>query len=274
MIKTACIAIAKNETPYLDEWITYYHNMGFDDIYIWDNNDVGDNSIYQFASRYPYVTILDVRGRDALINHGMQKGCYQETYNSIQARYDWIGIFDIDEFLYLPTDIENFVSNSMFADAGCIHFNWRYYGDNDLVFNDGRPVQERFTKPCIDTVKYNSAIPHENAWVKSLIRGKCSDMQILVHSAYHKKLLCRHATGTVENGLSELSPKIDFSNGYVKHYGTKTITEYIERKCWNVQNACDKNFISACTRLDWFFNVNKHTPIKDKIAKFFYDRGI
>ena len=274
MIKMACIAIAKNENPYLAEWIEYYNALGFNDIYIWDNNEAGDKSIYDVISKFNYVHVLDVRGREALHKAGMQKGCYQKAYNNICQSYDWIGIFDIDEFLYVPISLNAFVQQNMFNDTGCIHFNWRYYGDNDLIFNDGRPVQERFTIPCADDVQYNTAIPHENLWVKSLIRGKCSNMEILVHSAHHDKLQCRHANGLIEDGYSELSKQIDFSNGYVKHYGTKTITEYIERKCWNTTNACDKNYISACTRLDWFFNVNRHTPIKDKIANFFYERGL
>ena len=273
-MKCAIIAIAKNENKYLDEWITYYQSLGFSGIYIWDNNEVGDLSVYDITNQHDHVTVLDCRGRDKLVSLGMQRGCYQRTYDSIKTDYDWIGIFDIDEFLYLPTSLSEYVSSPTFNDTGCIHLNWRYYGDNDLVYYDPRPVQERFTTPCPDNVQYNAAIPMENTWVKSLIRGKCENMDILVHSACHSSLLCRHANGTIENGQSERSPIIDFSNGYVKHYGTKTITEYIERKCWNVINACDTATISASTRLDWFFNVNKHTPSKDRIANWFYARKL
>ena len=66
---------------------------------------------------------------------------------------------------------------------------------------------------------------------------------------------------------------IDFTGGYVKHYGTKTIEEYIKRKCLN-QCFAFGGRISATTRLNWFFNVNKHTPEKDELAKFFYDNGL
>jgi hypothetical protein len=270
----AIIAIARDENKYLDEWISYYKAMGFNSIYIWDNNDPEDESIYEVTNKYPFVTVQDVRGRESLLRHGMQRGCYQQTYDTIKDKYDWIGIFDIDEFLYTPIPIDEFITKPIFDDTGCIHFNWRYYGDNDLIFYDPRPVQERFSTPCPDNVQYNSAIPTENSWVKSLIRGKCNGMNILVHSAFHDTLKCRHANGSVEDGHSELSGQIDFSNGYVKHYGTKTLTEYIERKCLNTSNACDAARITASTRLDWFFNVNKHTPLKDTIANWFYSQGL
>ena len=272
-MNTAIIAIARDENAYLDEWIQYYHTLGFNHIYIWDNNDVGDLSIYNVTKQYNYVTVLDARGRDKLIQLGRQRGCYQRIYDQIKMEYDWVGIFDIDEFLYVPDSIDNFVSQPIFNDTSCIHFNWRYYGDNDLVLYDPRPVQERFAEPCPNNVKY-ALRDYENGWVKSLIRGKLRTCDILVHSAYTPDMQCRHATGTKCDGHAEYINKIDFSAGYVKHYGTKTIDEYIRRKCLCPLNACDALRISGRTRLEWFFNVNKHTPQKDAIAEFIYQRGL
>lgn len=100
MLTKAIIAIAKDETRYLDEWITYYHDMGFSHIYIGDNNDEDDLSIYNVTNKYDYVTVIDVRGRAKLDSIGLQPGFYQKTYDDINHLYDWIGIFDIDEFLY------------------------------------------------------------------------------------------------------------------------------------------------------------------------------
>ncbi len=271
----AIIAIAKNENRYLDEWITYYHNLGFSHFYIWDNNEPEDVSIFEVTKKYNFVTVLDARGRDKLNELGKQAGCYQKTYNEIKEKYDWIGIFDIDEFLYIPKNIDDFLSEERWNDTAVIRFNWRYYGDNDLVFYDPRPVQIRFSKPCPDNVKYNDNVKYENLWVKSLIRGKLDNITLTVHSGFHNKLKTKHCNGKIcTNPKNGLADEIDFTYGYIKHYGTKTIEEYIERKCKNRKNACDNLIISACTRLKWFFNVNKHTPEKDIIAKFFYDRKL
>lgn len=272
-MNTAIIAIARNENDYLDEWIQYYRHLGFNHIYLWDNNDVDDLSVYSITNKYDFVTILDARGRTKLEQLGRQRGCYQQTYNQIKNEYDWVGIFDIDEFLFVPDTIENFVTQPVFNDTSCIHLNWRYYGDNDLVLYDPRPVQERFIEPCPDNVKY-ALREHENGWVKSLIRGRLPNCQILVHSAITPNMKCRHANGKLCDGSLEYIDYIDFSCGYVKHYGTKTIDEYIKRKCLSPLNACDTLRISGATRLNWFFNVNRHTPPKDAIAQFIYQRGI
>ena len=41
-MSSCLIAIAKNEEPYLKEWIEYHANLGFDKIIVCDNNDVGN----------------------------------------------------------------------------------------------------------------------------------------------------------------------------------------------------------------------------------------
>lgn len=275
-MKKAIIAMAKDENVYLDEWFTYYHDkLGFNKIYLWDNNDEGDLSLYDVTNKYDYVNVIDSRGRTALRYLGYQKGCYQRTFNQIYMDYDWIGIFDIDEFLYVPTDLDEFLSDKRWDDTSTIHFNWRYYGDNDLVYYDSRPVQERFPIPCPDNVVYNARIDRENTWVKSMIRGKLANTTITIHSASNPKYYCRHANGMIQDGNSDRSPIIDFSNGYIKHYGTKTIEEYVQRKCLYTKLSYTSDYcISASERLNWFFNVNKHTPEKDAIAKFFYDRRL
>ena len=49
-----------------------------------------------------------------------------------------------------------------------MHINWKVYGDNDLLDNDGRNVVERFVEPLPDDN------PTENSHIKSLIRGGLS----------------------------------------------------------------------------------------------------
>ena len=85
----AIIAIAKNENRYLDEWITYYHNLGFSHFYIWDNNEPNDLSIFEVTKKYDFVTVLDARGREKLNALGKQKGCYQRTYNEDTQTYTY-----------------------------------------------------------------------------------------------------------------------------------------------------------------------------------------
>ena len=55
-MRTALVAIACNEDHYLREWFTYHHNIGFDDIYVYQNN-------WHFKEEVPdYVHLIDFPG--------------------------------------------------------------------------------------------------------------------------------------------------------------------------------------------------------------------
>ena len=43
-MKSAVCAVARNENAYLLEWIDYHLNLGFDKIFLYDNNDPEDDS--------------------------------------------------------------------------------------------------------------------------------------------------------------------------------------------------------------------------------------
>lgn len=45
-MNTAVVCICKNEENYIKEWIDHYFSLGFDKIFVCDNNDVGNDSMY------------------------------------------------------------------------------------------------------------------------------------------------------------------------------------------------------------------------------------
>ena len=55
-MRTALVAIACNEDHYLREWFSYHHKIGFDDIYVYENN-------WHFKEEVPgYVHLIDFPG--------------------------------------------------------------------------------------------------------------------------------------------------------------------------------------------------------------------
>ena len=49
MLTTALCAIARHEEDYLAEWIDYHLALGFDHIFIYDNDDPRDDAITQLC---------------------------------------------------------------------------------------------------------------------------------------------------------------------------------------------------------------------------------
>lgn len=140
-MKTALVAIAKNEDNYLKEWVDYNIKIGFDDIYICQNNwrynknDIHESNVY----------FLECDG------HRMQNPCYEKFLDEYYDKYDFIAFFDIDEFLYIKNGntINEFLEE--YKDVSLLYINWRMFGDNglDFVENDNYSCLNRFTK-CDD----------------------------------------------------------------------------------------------------------------------------
>jgi hypothetical protein len=240
---------------------------------LFDNSDLGCDAQYQVIRKHPNVTYIDLRGRNALLQAGLQPGCETKIYTDYSSQFDYFIPLDVDEFLY-TNDMQfyEFVSQPQFINCDVIHLNWRYYGDNDLILYDNRPVTERFMYPAPDLVKYAQQFP-ENEWVKSIIKVGKPLLKINAHTAILKDGTCKHANGT-DGKIESMREPISFSGGYIKHYGTKTIDEYVIRKCFNTKRISCNEVITATQRLKWFFNVNKHTKEKDLIADWFYKRGL
>ena len=63
-MQVTLVAIDKNEHLYINEWVEYYINLGFDHIYLYDN----DNKDAPYIGKYidekyaRKITIVNIRG--------------------------------------------------------------------------------------------------------------------------------------------------------------------------------------------------------------------
>ena len=95
MFNVIC-AIAKNENLYINDWVNWHLDLGFDKIYLYDNNDIDTQYVGDFIEQKDKVEIFDIRGKHET---GLQIKCYNEFYNS--HLFDWCAFIDIDEFIVL-----------------------------------------------------------------------------------------------------------------------------------------------------------------------------
>lgn len=132
-MKVALVCIAKNEDNYIEEWINYHLKMGFDDIFVYQND-------WQCGIENSKVHKLILNGEEKQIT----------SYNHFitnNTDYDWAAFFDIDEFLVLKkhNDIKELLMN--YSTYQGIGVNWVIFGNNghNLVGGDYSLVK-RFTK--------------------------------------------------------------------------------------------------------------------------------
>ena len=92
--RVAICTCAKNEEWYINDWLKYHFDLGFDHVYLYDNNDFKDIGKYIDAQFSGKVTIINIHGK-----RNIQKWIYSWWWNKYRTLYDWVAVIDIDEFV-------------------------------------------------------------------------------------------------------------------------------------------------------------------------------
>ena len=82
----------KNERSCIYEWILHYKKWGVDHIWMIDNGSQDDYNIDQFINE-GFVTVYKEPTTD-------QINSYHKYTPEIKKQVKWLGVFDMDEFLY------------------------------------------------------------------------------------------------------------------------------------------------------------------------------
>ena len=227
-MKVALCLIARLENKYIREYIEYYKNLGFDKIFIYDNNHPNEERIIDELQDYVDCGFVDITEWSDFSLES-QRTSYQDCYDRHKSEYDWISFFDADEYLVLNTfsDIHKFLSNEIFDDYFLITVGSIHYDDNDIIINDSRTRLDKYTRV---SRKYNQK------WVKSIIRCKDNDVDFMDKSfiSFHLPKIkygdriC-DVDGTIYNrvGILYLGEE---KNAYLKHIPTGCIDDFIKNK--------------------------------------------
>lgn len=262
-MKVVICAIAKKENLYINDWAKYHLELGFDDIYVYDNND----SDYDSVKNYIEESIKDkVHFIDA-----KDKRTYQvEAYNTFYSNYefDWCAFIDIDEFINLKKgqNIKDFLSNEKFKNVDSVILNWKVYGDNDLIERDTNiPVWESFTKVSEKYLK-NRGFFH----VKNIVSSK-NKKQKFFRSVHVISCPSSFILNYVDAYGNPINAKYEFlikredasDEYYIAHYKTKSLSEFINQKL----DRTDAFFRNTNLVFNYYLEVNDLTPEKIEYLK-------
>lgn len=290
-MKVGVVAIARNENRYLKEWIDHYLSIGVDHIIIGDNNDIenGENILEFIKSiRYEeYVTVIDIR-KTHKDHINVQNNFYTDAYNRFKYEYDYLAFFDIDEFLYFSNEwspsnnIKEYIENTTkrahdfynIDHIDQIRVGWVVYGDNDQLFYDERPVQERFKYPSSKIYQYD---PNNNVCGKTIL--KSSERTDLYFDNPHVAISNTNQIMTVYNGGSDYiqhtspDPNTYFTHqdAVLQHYITKSTEEFFQRKVKDVNSYIHRLYdnddpIRYFTK--YYFTINERTPQKERLIEY------
>lgn len=266
MSKVLLCCIGKNENRYIREYVEHYKNLGFDNIMLYDNNDIDGEHFEDVIGDYineGFVILKDYRGRKVC-----QLSAYDECYHENYKNYGWIAFFDCDEFLTLvkKTDIHDYLGQNKFKNVDCIYVNWMGFTDNDqLTFTEGR-LLERFAQPHPFDLTKAYDFP-ENNHIKSIVSTKnhlsfkSGSMWLLPHSPYGGTIYVNNIGCKVKQNHFQ---NYNFQEAYLKHFSTKSITEFCEKLLRGFPDhiLMPNRYIPL---LHDFFMVNKFTEEKKTI---------
>jgi SAM-dependent methyltransferase len=154
------VAIARNEAPYLLEWIAHHRVLGFDHISIYDNdsNDASARVLAPLAR----AGVIDATYWHVRPGTHKQEAAYNHALAKLRDCLDWCLIVDLDEFLMLDDGLT--MEDILPADptVGAVAFAWRVFGSAGRRNRDVGLTIERFTK----------AEPSNEGTIKSLVRPR------------------------------------------------------------------------------------------------------
>lgn len=152
----AVTAIARNEAPYLLEWIAYYRVLGFGQITIYDNcsNDASPRILHAL-SKAGVINAVHWKDRKR-----KQSRAYEQAARRLQPFVEWCLYADLDEFLVLDEGLRLDDIVPAEPDVLAVLLCWRMFSSAGQRNRDTGLVIERFTKAAAA----NSCV------VKSLVR--------------------------------------------------------------------------------------------------------
>lgn len=245
------VCVAKNEHRYIKEWCDYHLDLGFDKIFIYNNDTIP----YKLNNdKVIELNCSNITNPQPMVyNH-----CYQNFLNV----GDWLTVLDCDEFLVIPDKIEPFLSR---FNADVVRYNWQCYGDCGNVYYEDKPVLERFKTPAQIDCVYNADLPKgitENFHTKYSVKKTNKNAFLNIHSPIIPN-------GTQVNVLGDIVSELPWQKpiwevAYVKHFITKSAEEFIERR-FNKLDACGNVAATNNKLVERYFNLNTRTKEKEDL---------
>lgn len=227
-------AMAKNEHKYINEWVNHYLKLGFDKIYLYDNDDIDKPYIGDYITVKSRVKIIDVRGQK---KEKLQQEIYTKFYNTYKKDFEWCLFCDIDEYLVGIKSVHEWLEKPIYRNAYQIRVMWKLFGDDNLIDRDRtKTLIETLVKPVSKSLNRNLIdIGNLEIQGKAIVRG---DMENVLFGSPHFASF-RKRDNVIPSILpsgklcwSKVVIKEDYTREtiYLNHYMTKTLSEFVEQK--------------------------------------------
>lgn len=164
----AILAMFKNESMIIGEWIEHYIWQGVNHIYLIDNDSNDDYlSIIQPYIDKGYITLYSLSEQHKQADH------YNTIFKEIRNEMEWLMVCDIDEYWFGVNETISDYIKKVSNDVNSIRTYWTYFGSSGYI-KQPKEIRKSFIKCTkFSEKKYN------NIWNSKCII-KVSDVDTLI----------------------------------------------------------------------------------------------
>ena len=212
----AVVAVLKNETTYIEEWLCHHLAVGVQHFFLYDNGSEDD--IYGVLRGYinhGIVTIVNFPMR------GLQRDAYNHALRFYGGATEWMAYFDIDEFLVPEGDETMPQIMARFPKAEQVLVSRKEFCFSGHRERPDGLVTESYTLASENVPRVGRA----ETLAKSILRPK-SVWRMGVHAGDTLKGRTVNTAGEI---TAEGRPGIErpsFANVQMNHYYTKSLAEF------------------------------------------------
>lgn len=246
----AFVLIAKNEAPYIKEWIDFHVKQGVSHFIIYDNEST--DNFHEVLMPYinsGLVTYQIIKGKKR------QNDVYNMAIIDYRKRFRYMAMIDADEFLFVRNNRVGGVSLYEFVDkfmnshpnAGGLAVNWCIFGSGGHITKPEGGVLENFTMRS-----------EKDFSINHIIKTICDPMKVFSWINAHFPLYYRGFSNLDENGNAVTrasSASVNFETIRINHYFVKSREEFIAKRN---RGMADCLGLRSMSEFDWH-DKNEYT---------------
>jgi glycosyltransferase involved in cell wall biosynthesis len=219
-LTAALCAIMKNEGPYILEWVAFHRLLGFNEIFIYDN-DSTDNTRH-LLSGLSAAGIVNSISWPSVDGVAPQRAAYADVLPRVRS--EWVCFIDADEFINLKCDDSILRFLRRFNESvSAIAVNWRLFGSSGLIQFDAELVTRRFTRCSARQARVNRHC-------KTIARVRDIE-EMHIHRCFLKRGLYVDEQGqAVEIERFGLTPSTKTDLAQINHYVVKSREEFESKR--------------------------------------------
>ena len=144
LVRLFILAVFKNESHILYEWITHHLSIGVSHIYL--VNDKSDDNPLTITDKFPDKVSVYT---DGFIN---QKRAYRKYITQIpHEQNDWVAIIDLDEFIYSRGSLSvlEYIEQYTSQGVSSVNVRWLEFTNSNHVFDPPSKI-EAYTLCCFE----------------------------------------------------------------------------------------------------------------------------